>query len=212
MNEMQFSSALRTAREVRKISRPRLAIEIAGKKISAKGVEGQLSRFEGGHRVPSEKRVVEIADTLSRLANDSVTEKDRLLSQLMKAANKEVSDADQLEFLENKCNSALLDAGLKKHEVQTILDHVSVATKQRIAESAMKGEKIEFIDLRDLSVELQKTATKYAGTGSSSKRGESADHTIRAGRAKILVSGELTPIQDKLLRDVAKMIKNILAT
>jgi transcriptional regulator with XRE-family HTH domain len=209
MKEITFGEVLRKAREIRGISRPRLAEEIAGSGISQKGMEGQLSRFESDSRAPSYRRVFEIADALSRLTNDTERQKDLLLSQLMKAAKKEPTEPEQIEYLDDKCAPALRNAGLESHQVRAILDHASVATKERIAKAAMEGEKISFVGLGALASELQDTASEYSNAALNA---DQADYVINAGRARILVNGDVSENQKRLLKDIARIIRTALDT
>ncbi len=145
MENREFGAVLEQARSARGISRPVLAEKMAGSKSAAKSVEGQLWRYEQSGekgRKPREAKVYEIVDALASLANDSDTEKDLLLKELMTAAGNRVTDEEQVEYLRRQCEVALQGVGhLRGHEIKTILDHVSDSTMKRIVKAAREGAK-----------------------------------------------------------------------
>ena len=215
MDNREFGSVLEQARSARGISRPDLAAKMAGSKSAAKGVEGQLWRYEQAGekgRKPREDKLYEIVDALSSLANDSDAEKDLILRELMTAAGMRITDEEQVEYLRRQCEIALQGVGhLKDHEIQTILDHVSDSTMKRIVKAAREGEEIDFIQLNALSAELQAAATRHSGDAVDQHGGfDTVDHVIPAGRARILVDGKLTTAQTRLLDDIANMIRTAL--
>ena len=210
MENSKIGSVLEQARLIRRITRPQLAKAIAGsKKSTAKGIEGQLWRYEKEGRKPSEQKLFEIADALSSEAKDSGPERDQLLSDLLDAAEIETTDY-QRSYLRRQCEVALKETDLKKHQIQNILDNLSDATMIRIAEAGKKGEEITVMDLREFTTELQDTAAQHLRNSGVST--ETADHVIQAGRARIVVDGALTMTQKRLLKDIAKMIRTTLDT
>ena len=211
MEQNEFGLALEQARNARGISRPKLAEVMAGPDAAAKGIEGQLSRFERGRRTPSEKKIIQIADALSSLAQDSDAEKELLLSKLMSLADITITDSD---YLRRQCEDALQGVEyLKPHEVQTILAHISVPTMRQFVADAKKPKKITVVQLQNLAAELQKTASRYTSRDAASAGSSvTADHVIPAGRARILIDGEISNTQKRLVRDAANMIKSILET
>ena len=217
MEVRTFGSVLKKAREVRSVSLNRLAKEMM-QFGAGKGAAANLSSLQRGLDSPSEKKVMQIADALSSYAGDSGTEKDRLLSELMSAAGiGGVTDTSQQSYLRRKCEKRLgTSPDLKPHEVQTILDHIGIPTMKRIAE-ADESERISVNDLKDIATELNAKAgqderdpegmTYYSA---NSDHTDKPDHIIEAGRATILVKGNLSPNQNLLLRNIAGLICNLL--
>lgn len=208
----RFGAVLEQARMARSVTRRQLAESMARPGSRAKGIESQLSRFEARERTPTEEKVTQIADALSCLAKDSDVEKDKLLSDLTSAAGYEITDREQIDYLKRQCETALQNVeGLQPYEIQTILEHVRPATLKRIAAAGKSGEEISFVRLRDLSEELRATASRHLyNVPPDTSAPEDIDHVIHAGRARILVSGELSSMQKRLLEDTANMIKNVL--
>jgi hypothetical protein len=180
---------------------------------AGKGAAGYLSRLQRDLNTPTQAKVIEIVDALSSVARDSGAEKDRLLSDLMTAAGLGgITENSQISYLRRKAQRRLESSpDLKPHEIQTILDHISIPTMQRIVD-APEDEKISVVDLRDIATELStKTKDDEVGPEGAANRSYRSDHTIAAGRAKILIEGDLTTAQKRLLRDIANMVKTVLA-
>jgi len=210
MENNRIGTVLEQARLARRITRPQLAAEMAGEdKSKSKSIEGQLWRYEKEGRKPSEQKLHEMAGALSSLAKDPDLERDQLLSDLLEAAGVETTDY-QRSYLRRQCEVALKQTGLKEHEIQKLLGNMSDATLMRIAEAAKNGEEIAVMDLRGFPTQFQDTVDQKGRTSGSNR--EAADHVIQAGRAKIVVNGELSTTQKQLLEDMARMIRTALDT
>jgi transcriptional regulator with XRE-family HTH domain len=207
MKKQELGFVLEQARLARDVSRPELARQLAkSTEASAKGIEGQLWRYEKGERQPSVEKLQEIADALSMLANDGNLERDRLLDDLMEAAGIEKSDY-QKSYLRRQCVAALRDTELGEHEIESVLDQVSDATMMRIAEAARKGEEIEVMDLRSIASDLGGLASSRPAPSASK---DSKGHEIAAGRAVIRINGSLSKQQKRLLHQIADLIETVL--
>jgi len=211
MVDRTFGSVLRQACEVRNVSLNRVAEEMMSQG-AGKGAAGYLSRLQRDLNSPTQAKVIEIVDALSTVARDSGSEKDRLLSELMTAAGLGgITENSQISYLRRKAQKRLESSpDLKPYEIQTILDGISIPTMQRIID-APEDEEISVVDLRDIATELvAKTREHEHDPEGAVYRSGKCDHTIAAGRAKILIEGELTSTQKRLLGDIANMIKTVL--
>ena len=210
MAKSEFGLAFKKACEVRSVSLNQLAERMMQQGAPGKGDAGHLSRLQRGQHTPSEDKVVQIAKGLSSIAGDSETAKDKLLSQLMSAAGFNITDDDQIEYLKQKCALRLEEAGLNLRQVTDILEQISISTIKRLADD---NEPLEIVELENISKELVAKAERHMqGLRGNSNPSQTADHTIVAGRARILIDGELSGSQERLIRDAANMIKSVLET
>ncbi len=213
-----FGTALEEARGG--IPLNRLALAMAGDNSrNPRGPAGNLSRLKSGKQEPSEKKVEEIVDALALVRGLSASEvkhwRNRLLSaagygKVKDAAKREVSESEVRRHLRPDCYRALqtVDA-LKEYEIQTILDHIGVSTMKLIITAAERGEEIEVVQLQKISAELQQTAKRYQSAVETAGP-EKADTVIEAGRARILIDGDVSPAQMQVLRNAADMIESVL--
>ena len=203
-----------------------IAEEIAGTDGKTRSVLSSLSRFQNGKRTPSRRKVAEIATALGEVRRLSRLRTKQLRDELMRAAGHgdprysdlrtaarlERSESEQKERLHPRCREALRTVKtLKEHEIETILDHVGVSTMKLIIAAAERGEEIEVVQLQKISTELQQTAAKYSESVAPKADDVTRDQiAIEAGRARIVVNGEVTPAQMQVLENAAKMIESVL--
>lgn len=216
-----FAHAFEEARGEVSLSRLAKAMADPNSK-DGRGPVGNLSRLQNGKQKPSQDKIGQIVEALASETNLTGPEKKYWRSRLMSAAGYGTmktaeklfeSESEVRRSLHPACLEALRTVpDLKEHEIQTILEHVGIPTMKLIIAAAERGEEIEVVQLQRISTELQQTA---AGHLSSADRVAAvvtgADKEIDAGRARILIEGELTGIQERLLADIAKMIKTVLA-
>jgi len=191
---------------------------------SARSLLGNLSKFQNGKRIPSKGKVEEIARALGSVRKMSDSKTDHMRDQLMKAAGHadarfvdlktaaklELSESELRRCLRPDCYKALQTVhALKEHEIQTILDHVGVSTMKLIIAAAERGEEIEVVQLQKISAELQETAARYSGAVIDANTSQ-ADTVINAGRARILIDGDVSPAQMQVLKNAAEMIESVL--
>ena len=214
MGNPTFGSLLKNARTVRGISLNGLGKEML-KFGAGKGAAANLSRLEGGgDESPTEKRVRQIANALSSMADDSGSEKFRLFHELMSAAGfAGITDEGQIAYLRRKAKKRLQSTpDLKPHEIDTILDHVSVPMMKQIADTP-KSEEIRIVDLRDIASELAVKARMESRVSVPPENFDPdtlGDLIFSAGRANIYLHGDTTPEQHRLILDVATLLRNAL--
>jgi len=202
-----FGLLLKREREARGVSMNKLAEEMMEKHGAGKGAVSNISRMEKGDERPSEARVYQIVDALTDIAGDSALEKDRLLKNLMAAADVGgISDTDQIEYLKRKSEKKLREnSPLKTHEIQTILSHISIPTLKRLAEADDNDERIAEL-LNEIARELGDVASSSRAPLSPEDRDNmfaNAEHVIERGRVTILIKGEIEPDQETVLKHLA---------
>ena len=213
-----FGTALEEA--IGGISLNRIALAMAGSNSeNPRGPAGNLSRLTRGKQEPSEKKVEEIVNALASERDLSSSEveywRNRLMSaagygKVSDAARREVSESEVRRHLRPDCHRALLTVHtLREHEIQTILDHVGVSTMKLIIAAAERGEEIEVVQLQKISAELQQTAQRSLGAVVTVDA-DKADTVINAGRARILIDGEISPAQMQVLESAAEIIQSVL--
>ena len=203
----------------------RIAEVMAGAKgKAAKSLLGNLSKLQSGTRNPSMRTVEKVADALRLIHKLPKAKARQLQDQLMQAAGFdnpqgvdvraaatfELSEAEERKRLHPACYKALRKApGLDDAAVKVILDHIRVPTMKLIVAAAEKGEEIEVVQLQKIAAELRETAAQYSEADVTSSVGDK-EVEIEAGRARILVTGEVSEAQLKVLKNAAAMIKSVL--
>jgi len=203
----KFGPMLKREREARGISMNRLADEMMEKHGAGKGAASNISRMEKGIEFPSEGRVYQIVDALTEIAEDSALEKDRLLKNLMAAADVGgISDTDQIEYLRRKSEKKLRDnSPLQAHEIQTILSHISIPTLKRLSEIDDDDTQITEL-LNEIANELGAAASNSRADQLPEDRDDmfaNAEHIIERGRVTILIRGKVEPDQEEVLKHLA---------
>jgi len=185
-----------------------------------RGPSGNLSRLQQGKQEPSKEKVEQIVSALASIRELSASEVKYWRNKLMSAAGygnyaefreqlKE-SESDVRGSLRPACHKALQTVQtLKEHEIRTILDHVEVSTMKLIIAAAERCEEIEVVQLQKISAELQQTAQRSLGAVVTVDA-DKADTVINAGRARILIDGEVSPAQMQVLESAAEMIQSVL--
>lgn len=216
-----FAVALNEAKGTIKLTE--IAREMVGPK-EARSLVGNLSKFQHGHRIPSETKVKEIARALGSIQKLPPAKVKQMRDRLMEAAGHadarfvdlgmaaklELSETAERKRLRKKCHRALQTVQeLEEHQIEIILDHVGVSTMKLIIEANERGEEIEVVHLQKISSAFQKSAAPASGTvvGSKSKKAETV---VKAGRARILIDGDVSPAQMKVLQSAAQMINSVL--
>ena len=218
---ISFAGALNEAKGTIKLTE--IATEIAGPE-GARSLVGNLSKFQHGKRIPSKAKVEEIARALGSIQKLPRSKMEKMRDRLMEAAGHadarsidigtvaklEWSETEQRRQLRPECYEALQTVHeLDEHEIQRILDHVGVSTMKLIIAAAERGEEIEVIQLQKISSAFQKSAAPASSTvvGSKTKKTETV---VKAGRARILIDGHVSPAQMQVLQSAAQMIKSVL--
>ena len=218
---ISFAGALNEAKGTIKLTE--IATEIAGPE-GARSLVGNLSKFQHGKRIPSKAKVEEIARALGSIQKLPRSKVEEMRNRLMEAAGHtdarfvdlgmaaklELSETEERWRLRPKCYRALQTVHeLKEHEIQIILDHIGVSTMKLIIAAADRGEEIEVVQLQKISSAFQKTAATASGTVVGSKTNK-AETVVKAGRARILIEGDVSPAQMQVLQSAAQMIKSVL--
>jgi hypothetical protein len=219
-NGMSTSFALALEEARGGISLNMLARTIAGPNTkNARGPVGNLSRLQNGKQEPTKEKIDQIATALGSVRKFSAAEINRLRNRLMSAAGYanfqtaaklEASESEERRRFRPACHKALQTVhALKDHQIQTILDLARVSTMKSIITAAEKGEEIEVVQLQKISAVLQQTAARSSGAVKNAESPQ-ADTVIEAGRARILIDGDVSPAQLQVLRNAAEMIKSVL--
>jgi len=154
---------------------------------NARGLSGNLYRLVKNNQTPKRQTVIEIADALGMLKKLSGKETRELEKRLLEAARPAESQSELRQELRPKCEEALREVeGLSDFEIASILDRADVATMKLMIAASKKGEAIVPM------------------------RFPVSDTVIAAGRARILIDGEVSPAQMRVLRTAAEMIESVL--
>lgn len=215
-----FALALEEARG--EVSLSKLAKAMAGPSSKdGRGPAGNLSRLQNGKQKPSQDKIEQIVEALASLTSLTSSEQKYWRSRLMSAAGYGAmktaarlhdSESEVRRSLHPDCRKALQNGSqLKDYEIDAILDHIAVSTMKLIIAAAEEGEEIEVVLLEKISAELQQTAAHYSGAiVDTSENMKGADTEINAGRAKILIYGDVSPAQMQVLKNAAEMIESVL--
>ena len=212
MAATEFGIMLKTNREVRGLSRPDLAREMARECNEQKGMEGQLIRLEEGTtKKPRKDTVKRVATALSKKANDTWLQKDQLLYDLLQSAGYADNSKDHVDQLKKRCRARLRltpNTDLNEHQIQTIVDGLTTATLQRIATSKQKAVSVR--ELKEFAVELQRSAAELTGNeADEGSIGSAKKYTFRVGPVTISVDRPVSEILKTMIRHSANMISDV---
>ena len=175
------------AEEMAKLSRP---------KRDARSLVASLSRIQNGSQIPRSKTIDQIADAVGNINNSSESQKDTLRLRLKRAA----ADAER-KRLHPECREALQkNPELDDYAIQNMLDHLGISVMRKIIDTDKKGQVVGEELLREATADLQQAAVEYSG-----------GTVINAGRARIVIDGEVTPTQMQVLRNAAATVESVLA-
>ena len=176
---------------------------------------GSLSRMRRGTQTPKTEMIGQIAEAVGSLKQLSRKEVNSVRERLARAAHPEdwriaaeldLSEAEHRRRLYPVCREILRRVrGLPKEQIDQILNNVGVSTMKLIIAADKRGEEIEVVALQELSAELPQP-----GEALIVEEKDNADNVINAGRARILVDGEVSPAQMNVLRNAAEMIESVL--
>jgi hypothetical protein len=198
-----------------------VARKMAAKNENPRNVLSTLSRFRNDDRVPSQKKVGEIAGALGSLHDLSGAEREQLRSELMRAAGHgdprfsdlrtaarlELSESETRRCLRPECKEILLRNGYNQDKTNRILAAVGASTMKLIIDADKAGEEIEVVELGKLGDSDHQSLEVRANQRAEQ---ELAGTVFDAGRAQISVSGDMSPEQMKVLQNAAEMIKAVL--
>lgn len=168
-----------------------------GKKKDARNWVANLSRIQNGKQIPRTATINQIADAIGKLTNRSPSETEQLKSRLSRAA----AESDEYRRLREDCSEALAKSDLlDKSAIPNMVDHLGISVMKKIIEADKRGEEIGEQLFEEASQDLQRTAVEYAG-----------GTVVNAGRARIVIDGEVTPAQMQVLKNAAGMIESVLS-
>ena len=169
-----------------------------------------------GNQTPKTEMIGQIAEAVGSIRRLSHEEVETVRERLARAAHPEdwrtaaeldMSEAEHRRRLYPVCRQILRKVrGLSKEQIAQILNNVGVSTMKLIIAADKRGEEIEVFALQELSAELPQPAEAVVV-----EENDKADTVIDAGRARVLVDGEVTPAQMKVLRKAAEMIEAVLS-
>lgn len=169
--------------------------ELTGR--DARSWVASLSRIQNGNQIPRTSTIKRIADAVGTLTNRSSTETVQLRSRLTGAA----VEAEERRRLHSDCREALQkNPNLNEHAIQNMVDHLGLAVMRKIIEADKRGAIIGDELLTEATADLQQASAEYSG-----------GTVINAGRARILIEGEVTPAQMIVLRKAAGMIESVVS-
>ena len=163
-----------------------------------------LSRMMRGHQVPRTATIQKIANAIGSLKNLPSGDVQEVRDRLMNAAKEpeRLESVAKLEASERRrlypsCQKALRHNGLSEAEIENVLTQIGVSTMRLIVAAHKRGEEIEVADLRKLSTE------RIANS-------EHRETVISVGRAQIIVEGDVSASQMRVLQSAAEMIESVL--
>ena len=169
------------------------------------GLSGNLYRLVKGRQTPKEETINEIADALGALHELSDIETGAIRDRLLSAAHPSDYQAAERRRLWPVCDAILKKNKYDTSERQWILSQVGVSTMKLIIAADENGEEVKIVDPTSVSSD---TRSHHGSRGVSVEKPNST--VLDAGRARIVVDGELTPKQQEALTRAAQMIEAIL--